>query len=321
MKDTDYAFCVARIRANEKHLFTQSDIVKLAESESYDAAVKVLMSKGWIENEGNISDYISFQNEKLWNLISESVPEKKELDILCVINDFFNIKVAVKCLLTGNEFEKYYIYPTTIDLKILTENIKNHHFDKISGVKGDAALKAYEVANKTENGQNAEIIIDKAAINCICEYSEKNKKKLTGDICKFLCDTSNIKIALRCAVTKKNRDFVENAIGSCCRIDRDKLISQTLKGKDELSDFLLKSEYKAGVELYLKKPSAYDKWCDDEVISIAKKAKFTSFGFDPVCAYYYAKINEIKSVNIILSGLLYSAEKTTIKERLRALYV
>ena len=244
MKDTDYAFGVACIRANEKHLLTYSDMVKLADSDDYESAVRALINKGWIEKEGANKDYIRFQNEKLWKLLSESVPDKKELDILCVINDFFNIKVAVKCFLTSNEAEEFYIHPTTVDLKELTENVKSLRFDKLGCIKGECAKNAYETANKTENGQNAEIIIDRAAVDCICEYASVNKNKLTGDICSFLCDTANIKTALRCADTGKNKDFIQTAIGKCCRFERKDLIEHTVNGKESLVEFLKKTPYK-----------------------------------------------------------------------------
>ncbi len=321
MKDTNYAFCVAKIRANEKYLLNSSDINKLIECESYEDAVKYLSSKGWIEQNGDLSFYISNQNKKLWKLLSESVPDKSELDVLCILNDYFNIKAAVKCHLTSFDAHDFYVYPTTIDLQKLTDSVNKHRFDKLGSVKGETALKAYTVANKTENGQNAEIIIDKAAINCMCEYAQKKRNQLMSEICEFLCDTSNIKIALRCAITNKSKDFIESAIGDCVKLERNALVKKTIQGSDVLKEYLLKSNYKNGVELFLINPSAYDKWCDDTVIEIAKKAKFTSFGFAPVCAYYYAKINEIKTVNIILSGLLYSADKNTIKERVRVLYV
>lgn len=321
MKELDYAFCVACIRANEKYLLTGADVNKLAESESYDEAVKFLSSKGWIDGEGTINEYVTGRNEKLWKLISESVPDKKDLDVLCVVNDYFNLKAAVKCLLTGNDFEKFYVKPTTIDLSLLTQCVKNHAFDGIDADKSECVSKAYDIANKTQIGQNAEIIIDKAAIDCMCSYAKKYKSSISGEICAFMCDTSNIKIALRCALTGKSKDFVENAIGECSKIDRADLISHTLSGVEKLNEYLSNTCFSKGLELYNESPSAYDKWCDDEVIEISKNARYKSFGFDPVCAYYYAVITEIKTVNIILSGLYYGADKNTIKQRVRNLYV
>ena len=321
MKELEYAFCVACIRANEKHLLTSADVNKLAESQSYDEALKFLSSKGWIEAKGSINDFVARRNEKLWQLISEIVPDKKELEVLCVVNDYFNLKAAVKCLLTGNDLEKFYIKPTTVDLVQLTENIKNHTFENIGADKGDCVSKAYDIANKTQIGQNAEIIIDKAAIDCMRDFAKKYKNSISGEICAFMCDTSNIKIALRCALTAKNKDFVESAIGECSKLDRADLISYTLSGVDKLKEYLLNTDYSEGASLYDESPSAYDKWCDDQVIEVSKNASFKAFGFDPVCAYYYAVITEIKTVNIILSGLYYGADKNTIKQRVRNLYV
>ena len=71
----------------------------------------------------------------------------------------------------------------------------------------------------------------------------------------------------------------------------------------------------------MKSSAEYEKMCDDEIISLVKRAKFTAFGFDPVCAYYYAKLTEIKSVRIILTALSAGLGEEEIKERVRALYV
>ena len=126
---------------------------------------------------------------------------------------------------------------------------------------------------------------------------------------------------LKLGVVVKSKDFVESAIGECSKLDKADLINNTVAGIDKLKEYLMNTEYVKGVELYIESPSAFDKWCDDEVIEISKNARYKSFGFDPVCAYYYAVINEIKTVNIILSGLYYGADKNTIKQRVRNLYV
>ena len=103
MRDTDYAYCVARIRANERYLLKEKDLSELLECKTYDSAVEYLLGKKWISEKGEISDCIRYQSEKLWQLLSESVPDKKDLDVLTVVNDFFNIKAAVKCHFTGKE--------------------------------------------------------------------------------------------------------------------------------------------------------------------------------------------------------------------------
>jgi V/A-type H+-transporting ATPase subunit C len=321
MRDTDYAYCVARIRANERYLLKEKDLTELLECKDYDSALQYLLDKKWLSDKGEISDCIKYQNDKLWQLLNESVPDKKELDILCAINDFFNIKAAVKCHFVGKDPKAYYVQPTTLNLDELTEKISSHKFSAIEGPKGACAEESYKIACLTENGQNADIIIDHACIDEIKAYSDKKSNSITGEICAFLCDTANIKIAFRCAMTDKKRDFIETAIGDCKALSRKDLVEAVLKGQDDLCEYLAKTSYSALAEVYLTSAAEYEKMCDNQIIAIAKKSAFTAFGFDPVCAYYYAKLTEIKSVRIILTGIRSGADKSEIKERVRALYV
>ncbi|MBQ7294856.1 MAG: V-type ATPase subunit [Clostridia bacterium] len=321
MRDTDYAFCVARLRANEKYMLTAKDIDELCECGSFDLALKILTEKKWLTTQTQIDECIAYQNKKLWKLLSECVPDKNELKVLCTVNDFFNIKVAVKCHFTSADASELYIYPATLDTAALTSYVNSHEFHKIGGIMGECAEKSYKAACLTENGQNADIIIDAAAINTLREYSLKNKKSLIGEVCAFICDTANIKTAYRCAKTKKGKDFVSLAVGECCRLDRGFLIKASLSGVEALSEYLRKTSYSELSETYLKSSAEYEKKCDDEIVSIIKKAKFTAFGFDPVCAYYYGKLTEIKSVRIILTSLKAGLDKNTVRERVRALYV
>ena len=321
MRDTDYAYCVARIRANERYLLREKDISELIESKDYDSAIRYLADKKWLRDKDDMAEGLRYQSTKLWELLSESVPYKKDLDILCVTNDFFNIKAAVKCHFSHKDPAAYYIEPTTLNLSELSKKVASHKFLPIGGAMGRCAEESYKAAVLTENGQNADIIIDRACIDEMSLYAKENSNSITGEICSFLCDAANIKIAFRCAATDKKRDFTEAAIGQCSSLSRQDLIEAALKGKAALSDYLAKTSCKEASEVYLRSAAEFEKWCDDKVIAIAKKAVFTSFGFGPVCAYYYAKLNEIKSVRIVLTGLKSGADKKDIRERVRALYV
>ena len=321
MKDTDYAFCVARLRANERYMLTAKDMDALCECTDFGSALNYLNEKKWLTTQTQTGECIAYQNEKLWELLSECVPDKNELKVLCTVNDFFNIKVAVKCHFTCADASELYVYPTTLDTAALSRNVNLHEFHKIGGIMGECAEKSYKAACLTENGQNADIIIDAAAINTLREYVLKNKASLMGQVCAFICDTANIKTAYRCAKAKKGKDFISTAIGECCLLDRGSLIKASLSGTASLSEYLEKTVYSELSEVYLKSSAEYEKRCDDEIISLIRKAKFTAFGFDPVCAYYYGKLTEIKSVRIILTALKAGADKNTVRERVRALYV
>ncbi len=320
MRDTDYAFCVARLRANERKMLSSDDFKNLVYCKSVDEAQEYLLQKNFIEQKGTTRELISLQNEKLWQLLLESVPDKKVLDVLCVLNDFFNIKTAVKCFFSGKDAFDYYIKPTTLNLEAVTKSIKNLDFSSLAGAYAISAKQAYNTVCLTESSQSADIIIDKATICALNNYS-KGKKGLIAEISAFLCDIANIRIALRCKNTNKTSDFIDSALGECVYVDRDKLRNFALDNSEVLTDYLLTTRYKDGIIAYQENFALFDKWCDDRVVDLCKRAKFTCFGFDPVCAYFYAKTTEIKTLRIILTGLEMGTDKDTLLKRVRVAYV
>lgn len=322
MKDTDYAFCVAAIRARETDLFAAPFINKLVEAEGIKQCMMLLKSVGWLESEEvSIREAVRNQQEDLWNFISSSVPDKNVLKYLCVLNDFFNLKVAVKCIFSKEKPDDFYVKPTTLDLKLLSKAAEKNDYNLLSdSFISNTAMSAYELACKTENGQNAETVIDSAAIEMLKKHSEAIGKGVYCDICAFIADTSNIKTAFRCCFTEKSKDFVNLAISSCFKLDRSRIIEATLNGIEALEAYLSGTCYAYGSSLYLNDTVKYDKWCDDRIIEIARGSKYTAFGFDPVCSYYYAKNSEIKTVNMILSAKQAGVPQDVLKERVRIAY-
>lgn len=317
MRDTDYAYCVARVRAVEGSLLKKENYMRLLSFDSFESAEKFLFEKHWISTEkGTVSSYLTAQKESLWKLLSESVPDKRELNVLCVLNDYFNIKASVKCLVTGVSPEDYLVMPTTLDIALIKEKLTERDFTRLFSEKGETARKAYETAVKSESGQSAEIIIDRAAIDSMAVFAENSKDKILREINRFFCDSSNIKIALRCALTKKDRAFLEEAVGTCSLIKRERLIEETLKGSDALFDYLSTTVYYEGAEAFRKNGAAFEKWCDEKVLQIASGAKYSAFSFGAVCNYYYKKLTEIKNVGVILTALKVGADMEGVRERI-----
>ena len=321
MKDTDYAFCVARIRANESNLLSAEFIKKLAEAENYEAAVNLLVTVGWIDSDAKDDDFIRVQSRNLWTLLSESVPDKKVLDYLCVLNDYFNIKTAIKCVLSGENADKYYAEPSSLVLGSLCGSIDSRDYDTFKSESMRAATKtAFETVCITNRGQDAEMILDVAALEALLEIYSKCKYRVFSEICAFIVDSSNIRTAIRCACNKKDAEFIAAALSDCCKIKKDKLISESADGVEALREYLSTSEYSKGAELYFTNSALYDNWCEKKVLEIATGSGFTAFGFDPVCAYFYRKNNEIKTVKLILNAKKSGIPTDLLKERVMVAY-
>ena len=323
MRDNDYAYAVARIRANEGKLLTEAQVLSLAEAPSFDSALQMLQSLGWLDDASltEVSAIIASQYDRLWLLLKESLPDLEQCRVLTLLNDFQNLKTALKCMLTDADPARLYVTPTSLDLEALTTRVQTHAFDLLDPPFAEPAKSAYEAACRTESGQSADVIVDAAALQALSDAAKDADSRLLTDVFDFICDSTNMKIAFRCARTGKDISFTEDAVSACAKLDHRLLCAAAVRGEAALHAYLSKTPYADGASLLETSPSAFEKWCDDTVTQLVKRAKYVFFGFDPVVAYYFAKVAEIKSVRMILSGKQGGVPNDTIKERLRALYV
>ena len=76
-----------------------------------------------------------------------------------------------------------------------------------------------------------------------------------------------------------------------------------------------------GAQALKESPSAFERWCDNQLIETIKPQKYNPFTAGPLVAYILAKENEIKTVRIILTARLNGLEEEQIRERIREMYV
>lgn len=324
MKDTDYAFAVARIRANENRLLTAADVERLVSAADFKECIEILKSKGYVFESENGEDFslaLEKQRKALWTLLSETAPDKAQLKALCVQNDYYNLKAALKSMIAEKSANELFAYPTTLDVEALEKAMVSHDFSALPGSMGECARLAYETACRTENGQSADIIIDKAALTAILAASKESGCPMLEKIAVYFCACANIKIAYRSAKAKKSLDFVEKALADVDGIDSKELAAAASKGTDEVLEYLKKTPFSKEVELLSKSAAAFEKVCDDKIIEFARDAKYVFFGFEPLAAYYYAKTAELKTVRLVLCSKKSKADEKIIRERVRALYV
>lgn len=323
MKDTEYAYAVARIRANEKKLLSQTDVERLVTASSYGEAVSLLKSRGWSfesENE-DFKAAISKKQNELWRLLCECVADKARLTVLCVQNDFFNLKAALKCMITNRSAEPLFAFPTSLDLEALEKAVVSHDFDALPEEMRSPAKEAYDAACRTENGQSADIIVDKASLELFSKLCRESKSPILEELGEYICTCANLKIAFRSARAKKSLSFIENALCRAGSADVTRLAKSAAKGTEELLEYLFSTSFSKEAELLSKSDAAFEKQCDDKVTEIVKKAKYEFFGFEPIAAYYYAVQAEIKTVRVVLASKLSGVSEEIIRERVRALYV
>ena len=99
-----YTYAVARIRALEVSLFSDSTIDQLIACQNYDQALQFLEEKGWgdAESSGDAEKILTREEEKTWEVVKElskkRTMEKRTGNIVPMIRIRFNLIFSVLSL-------------------------------------------------------------------------------------------------------------------------------------------------------------------------------------------------------------------------------
>lgn len=318
MRETEYAYAVARIRANEVGLLTKADLSQLISADSYSTAVRILAGKGWQEKDGG-ADICERELEKAWALISESVPDSKLLEAMIIGNDFANVKASVKAVFSGLNPADYIVKPCVCDAETIIKAVNENDFSILPDYLCECANEAYHAISGNQNGQAAEMIIDKASLETRLKYAKEAGSELLVKITALSCIVANVKIALRSARTGKTEQFALDAMCNCDMLDNNALVTAAFAG-ESLADIIKQAGFPEIADEVDKDFSALEMKCDNLVTQWITDAKYLIYGPDPVIAYYYAKSAEVKNVRIILSAKAASIPTETIQQRVRDIY-
>ena len=319
-----YIYAVARIRALEMSLFSESTIEQLMALKTYDDCLQFLAEKGWGDADtpaGDAEAVLNRELEKTWSTVKEMVSDTSVFDILLIQDYFHNLKAALKTVVTGAVEANVFYDSVPLSGDELIEIIKNKDFKALPENMQECAEEAYECLVHTGDGQMCDVIIDKAALNATIVAAKKIKDPLLKEYAETVVAVADIKIAVRSVMTSKGMDFMKRAMAECDSINTDRLAKAALSGLPDIIKYLEETEYAGGAAALEDSSSAFERWCDNRIIETIKPQKYNSFTVGPLVAYILARQNEIKTVRIILTGKLNNLPDEAIRERVREMYV
>lgn len=318
-----YTYAVARIRALELALFSNSTIGQLIACGSFEQCLQFLEEKGWGDNEtsGDAEAILTREEEKTWKIVEELGIDMEHFDVLSYSKLFHNLKAAIKAVCTENVNRHVFYDDVSISGDEMLEIVRTKDFQSLPENMRQAAEEAYDTLLHTGDGQLCDVVIDRAALDAIYNAGKKAKDEIIRDYAESTVAVADIKIAVRSQKTAKSMDFMKRAMAKCDSIDTDRLAKAALGGMDAIREYLLGTSYAEGAEALSESPSAFERWCDNRIIQTISPQKYNAFTIGPIIAYVLARQNEIKTVRIILSGKLNDLPEDSIRERVREMYV
>lgn len=323
MNDLEYTYAVARIRALESSLLTNSIIEQLVNAPGERQCLEILSDRGWGDSETGLdaSAMLKREEEKTWEVIRDVAPDLSVFDVLSYQKMYHNLKAAVKRVCTEGGSENVFYEDCRIPGKEMLSIVENKEYSRLPGNMPQTAQRAVEVLLQTRDGQLCDVIVDKAALEAIYEAGKNARDSILREYAESTVAIADIKIAVRSQKTGKSLDFMQQAMAECESVSVEQLSRAALAGKEAISEYLMGTSYAGGAEALSESPSAFERWCDNRMMETIRPQKYNAFSAGPLVAYQLARENEIKTVRIILTGKQNGFPQDAIRERVREMYV
>ena len=89
---------------------------------------------------------------------------------------------------------------------------------------------------------------------------------------------------------------------------------------EDLLSYLSTTSYSSGTKYLSSSPAEYEKWVDDQMISLLIPTKYSPLGPEPLIGFYLGKEAEIRNVRIVLAAKQNNLPLDVVSKRLRRLY-
>lgn len=321
-----YGFAIGNLRARENTLLKKSDLAQLTALGSTDSLAATLRDKGFGDRttQVDVPQLLKKENEQLWDYLYGIAPDKKVFDPFLLENDYHNLKVILKALVRNVDAAPMLLHPVTVVPQIIQNAVREKRFELLPDMMKDAAARGYEILTSSGDAQLCDGVIDKACMQAqlMLVHDRQYHCPLAAEIVSTMVFYNNMKAALRCARSAKNAAFLNETLVETGIIDADRLKNAVLSGTEKVLELLSAAGHggEQAAAAYEKSPSDFEKFCDDYVMSLARRAKFVTMGVEPVVGYYMARKAEIKNIRIIYSGIKTGQPEQMTTGRLRELY-
>lgn len=327
MPKDNYVYAVTRVHNNELNLLSSQDIEQLVAAKDAPEAFRLLADKGWGDATlpaGNADALVAYETRKTWDLIAELAGELAPFNVFRYANDYHNLKAAIKLAYTNQaegDVQSYFLPFGTVDVDVIRKAAAEHDFTLLPPAMATAGRAAYETLAHTGSGQNCDMVIDRAALVAIDAAGKSGESQLLRRYAEITCDCANIKAAVRCALMKKSREFIERAVAPAGTLDTGVLKDAAASSLDAVYAYLQNTAYSGAVEALKTSMAAFERWCDNQMMEMIKPQRYNYFGIEPLAAFILGRENEIRMVRLVLSAKINQLSEVALRERLREMYV
>ena len=327
MKDTDFLFLTAMLRARENYMLSKERIDRMLDARDFDDAAKQLVDCGYSDmsgmDAGAIESVLQKHRSDVYYELSSYVNTRDLIDLFRMKYDYHNVKVLVKSAGSGADASSMLSSSGRIAPDELAEAFTTGERSAIPPFVGESMTAAASVLARTGNPQLSDIEVDKAYFGELLSLSLSLEDDFIIGYVRLLIDSANLRILVRSVRTRRDANFLNMALipGGSASIDE----LEAAFAENSLAVFTgsaLEHAAKLGEEAMKGgTQTQFELACDNAALQYFDGTMFISFGPAPVFAYLAKLEWEITAARMILTGKLTDISADIIRERLRDCHV
>lgn len=329
IKDTDYLYITAYIRARESSLLSGERIDRMLEAKTTEDAAKVLEECGYDDmaniSQAKLEKKLSDHRDGIMRDLTFIAPSEDIVDVFRVKYDYHNAKVLIKAEASASDGSALLSAAGRISPEVLSDAYVRDDLKMLPTVLGDAMREAKDTLARTDDPRLADFVLDRAYYKEFSKLAVESGSEFFVGYGRLAVDSANLRTTVRAARLNKDSAFLRNVLSEGGNVGRERLMTA-------FSSSLPLASIYAGTPLYEAAQTGdeaiagdrltrFEKLCDDALTQYLSSAKFSGFSERVLIAYICAIETEISTVRIIMTGRLAGLSSEVIRERLRDPYV
>lgn len=329
IKDTDYLYLSARLRAMENSLLTQARMERMLDAPTPEDAAKVLTECGYQElsrvDVDTVNDLLAQARDQVMYDLASCAPDPRMVDVFQIKYDYHNAKVLLKSEARGEDPQRLLVDAGRVPGKVLAAAVAESEFGSLPAPLAKAIQAARELLGTTKDPQQADFLLDQAYFQEMEALAKETGSGFLQGYVRLMVDVANLRSLVRVIRMGKDGDFLKTVLFQGGSMDLRRLIAAA-EGSASVEEVYASSSLAEAAQLGQAAVSgggltAFEKACDNALMAYLTQAKRVAFGEQPLIAYLAAKDSEFTAVRIIMTGRLAGLSADVIRERLRDAYV
>ena len=330
IKDTEYMYASAKIRAAEGKDTARARMDRLVECRSVPALLAAVVDLGFLE-EGDTPDTLETALRHALDhavaLVRNAVPEEEIYHFLLYKYDCSNLKVALKSTILGRDYSELYFPCGTFPVETLTDRLTAEDFTGIPQHMAKAYVEARDTYAKTGEVRAIDLTLDRACFAAIADNVEKYKVPLFLRYTQAKADLTNLQTAERLATGHATREtaaaLMHRAYVPGGTLPEELFFAEdgSVRDYEELAAVLEDDTLRELLTKVLSDKNPPDGAFDNYTYRLFADLRFQAFGVEIPFWFLLIREAEIKNCRLIEAGLYAGLKPEEIRERVRVDYV